>query len=90
MRWYKAIFNSFGAMGGIYGCIELTRVIVKYWTSFRFHLGFLLELPLIILGSIWITCAFIDIMFVPSDLLGLGSRGKGLIGKKERYIKQKD
>jgi hypothetical protein len=70
MSAIKKIFVSLGAMCGLYGCIELARVI--YWyinhVSFLYLFGF--EYAILIIAILWIVISAVDDLFMKSDFLG--------------------
>jgi hypothetical protein len=66
----KKIFVSLGAMCGLYGCVELVRVI-KYYidhVSFLYLFGF--EYAILIIAIAWIVISAVDDLFLKSDYLG--------------------
>jgi len=67
---WKKVFVAVGSLCGLYGALELMRVIKYYIDNVRWLHVFGLEYAILAIAVIWIVVSAVDDLFLKSDLLG--------------------
>lgn len=66
-----AVLSGLGAMGAVYACIELLRIIGYYYQVVGWIQPFWFEITFVVMGIIWILIAVFDDLFLKRDLFAI-------------------